>query len=112
MNGDCGYGFSGNYKNPKTAGACSGYYSYNDKTCDLACNIVEGHWFSMASYMGSHMYKDFIDSEQGWVLFYPDTGMGSGTTYAGKSLQDKVPTMYAMVDGSKSASEYKWVPTK
>ena len=40
-NGDCGWGYSGNFKDP-SGGSCSGTYAYSDTTCDqvrFACGL-------------------------------------------------------------------------
>lgn len=44
-----------------------------------------------------------------WTLNYPDSSMASGTTYAGKSMQEKGSTVYAMF--SSSSSIYNWLPS-
>ena len=55
LNGDCGWGYLGTNKNPNK-GECTGYMSYSDDTCDWACNITEGGWLLISSYLGAFMY--------------------------------------------------------
>ena len=50
-NGNCGNGYSGDYKDPSTA-ACTGQYAYNDETCNEACIVVEGIYWAICSYVG------------------------------------------------------------
>ena len=51
-NGNCGWGYSGNYVNPSTGG-CTGQYAYDDSTCDQACIVVEGIYWAITSYIGT-----------------------------------------------------------
>ena len=47
-NGNCGWGFSSDYKDPST-NACVGQYAYDDDTCDEACIVVEGIYWAIVS---------------------------------------------------------------
>ena len=55
MNGNCGWGFSKNYKNPSLKpDECS--YAYNDETCDETCAVTEGIYWALTSYLGAQYY--------------------------------------------------------
>ena len=53
-----------------------------------------------------------IDNQEGWMLYYPDTGMAStSTTYAGRTLQDISSAAYSLVGSPNPAQEYKFIPS-
>jgi len=75
LNGDCGYGFSGDYKNP-SEGTCTGYYAYDDTTCDERCIVTEGIYWSIVTYLGGQYWESNQQNvAKEWTLGTPDKGM-------------------------------------
>lgn len=111
-NGNCGFGYSGDYQDP--AGTeCTGTYAYNDDTCDLKCVVVEGIYWAIASYTGA-LYTDNMASfaQNEWLMVTPDNGMPllPANVANAATLQSGSPGMYSLVSGS--ASHQAWVPTR
>ena len=66
----------------------------------------------MTSYNGGYLWQTALDKQEGWRLFYPDTGMAtSDATYAGVTLQAKSSAAYSLVGSANPAQEYKFIPS-
>jgi len=57
LNGDCGWGFSGDWINPNSS-QCDGVYAYVDETCGLECIVTEGIYWALTSVLGSQNYTE------------------------------------------------------
>lgn len=110
-NGDCGWGFSGNWIDPSSSG-CTGQYAYDDNTCDERCIVVEGIYWASVSYVGGLYTRARAASVQNeWLMPTPDTSMAvepSGVANA-RSLQAGAPTLYALVADTTSEG-HAWLP--
>jgi hypothetical protein len=110
-NGDCGWGYSGDWKDPSGNG-CTGQYAYDDDTCDEACIVVEGIYWASVSYMGGLYTQQRAASIQNeWLLATPDASMAvepPGVANA-ISLQAGSPALYALVADTTSEG-HAWLP--
>jgi len=110
-NGDCGHGYSGDYKDPSSS-ACTGQYAYNDETCDAACYIVEGIYWAIATYIGGLYTSARAGGTQNeWLMCTPDDGMAvvpEGVANA-RTLQSGSAAMYALVSDRTTAG-HEWIP--
>lgn len=111
-NGNCGWGYAGNFKDPST-GECAGQYAYDDETCDARCIIVEGIYWAVVSYIGG-LYTDerAAGAQNEWLMTTPDEGMPvipEGVSNA-KSLQAGAPALYALVSDTTSPGGHAWLP--
>eukprot|EP00588_Corethron_pennatum_P009986 CAMPEP_0194266990 /NCGR_PEP_ID=MMETSP0169-20130528/1688_1 /TAXON_ID=218684 /ORGANISM="Corethron pennatum, Strain L29A3" /LENGTH=451 /DNA_ID=CAMNT_0039007779 /DNA_START=55 /DNA_END=1407 /DNA_ORIENTATION=+ len=108
-NGDCGWGYTKNYKDP-SGNKCTGQYAYDDKTCTLDCVVVEGIYWAAASYVGALYTLEFAnDIKQEWLLATPDNSMPvlpAQVTNA-KALQSSA--LYALVSDTTSDG-HAWLP--
>ena len=110
-NGNCGWGYSGNYQNPSTS-SCVGQYAYDDSTCDARCIVVEGIYWAIVSYIGGLYTSDRASSvSQEWLMCTPDDGMTivpSGVSNAA-TLQSGSAALFALV-GDSTSDGNKWIP--
>ena len=87
-NGDCGWGYSGDWKDPSGNG-CTGHYAYNDETCDERCIVVEGiYWASVAYIGGLYTQQRAASIQNEWLLATPDASMAvepPGVAISGQS---------------------------
>ena len=112
-NGNCGWGFSGNWKDP-SGDTCSGQYAYDDDTCDEACIVVEGIYWAIASYTGAVYFTERAeDSQHEWLMATPDAGMPVLPNNVGnaKTLEEGSADLYALVADTTSRQN-KWIPSK
>ena len=56
LNGNCGWGFSGDWRDP-SGGNCTGFYAYDDETCDFSCIVTEGLYWGLTSLLGAQDYR-------------------------------------------------------
>lgn len=117
LKGDCGNGYSGDYKDPTlTPETCS--YSYDDGTCDASCIVIEGIYWSLTTYLGAQYYSGSRAPGE-FLVNTPDTGMSIQTPGEGTwptlsswgTMQDKAADLYTLVS-DRGPSSSKWLPTK
>ena len=110
-NGDCGWGYSGDWKDPSGNG-CTGHYAYDDETCDERCIVVEGiYWASVAYIGGLYTQQRAASIQNEWLLATPDASMAvepPGVANA-ISLQAGSPDLYALVADTTSVG-HAWLP--
>jgi len=113
LNGNCGWGYAGTYKNPSTPGACVGTYAYSDKTCDERCVVVEGVYWAVVTKMGGLYTTARASSvKQEWLLTVPDKGMAAlpaGVANAA-TFEEGAPALHALVTDITSDG-HKWLPS-
>ena len=113
-NGNCGWGFAGNYKNPRgSSPACSGQYAYDDSTCDEGCIVVEGVYWASVAWMGGLMTNDRASSvAQEWQMTVPDATMASALPSGqanAKTLEEGAKSLFNLVSDTTSDG-HKWLP--
>jgi hypothetical protein len=110
-NGDCGWGYSGDWKDPSGNG-CTGHYAYDDDTCDERCIVVEGiYWASVAYIGGLYTQQRAASIQIEWLLATPDASMAvepPGVANA-ISLQAGSPSLYALVADTTPVG-HAWLP--
>jgi len=110
-NGDCGWGYLGNWQDP-SSDACTGQYAYDDPTCLDDCIVIEGIYWAIASYTGG-LYTDeradWISNE--WLMATPDAAFPVEPPEISNavSLQAGSPALYALVSDHTSHG-HKWLP--
>ena len=125
-NGDCGWGYSYDWKDPSGNGCtgpyaymyddwtcdCTGHYAYDDWTCDEPCIVVEGiYWASVAYIGGLYTQQRAASIQSEWLLATPDASMAvepPGVANA-ISLQAGSPDLYALVADTTSVG-HAWLP--
>ena len=110
-NGNCGHGYLGNWIDP-SSGRCTGQHAYNDETCDERCNVVEGLYWAVTSYIGG-LYTTTQTGEisNEWLMATPDANMPvwpRGTPNA-VSLEAGSPALYRLVSDTTSRG-HAWLP--
>ena len=121
LNGNCGWGYAGTYKNPSlrttytpgTRWGCVGTYAYNDKTCDERCVVVEGvYWATVTNMGGLYTTARASSVKQEWLLTVPDKGMAAlprGVANAA-TFEEGAPALHALVTDTESDG-HKWLPS-
>ena len=95
LNGDCGWGYAGNYKSP-SSGECTGFYAYDDETCDYQCTQTEGIFWSLTTILGAQNYTSRLEIiENEWVIGEPEV------------FKDKAADIHKLLT---SYEEYPWLP--
>jgi hypothetical protein len=70
-NGNCGWGYAGNYIDPSST-ACAGQYAYDDRTCDAECIVVEGIYWAIISHIGGlYTSSRARDIRNEWLMATP-----------------------------------------
>lgn len=115
MNGNCGWGYSGNWRNPEgNSPECSGSYAYNDPTCEMACIVVEGIYWASVTWMGGLMTNERAESvAMEWLATVPDASMVAAVPSNqknAKTLQEASPAMYALISDTTSKG-HRWLPS-
>lgn len=110
-NGNCGWGYKGNWKNP-SGNKCVGQYAYSDKTCKEDCIVVEGIYWASVSYIGGFYTRErAMTSQDEWLMTAPDAAMPvlpNGVSNA-RSLQTGSPALYELVSDTTSPG-HAWLP--
>ena len=72
LNGNCGWGYEGDYKSP-SGGECTGFYAYRDETCDYQCTQTEGIYWSLSTILGAQNYTSRLDGiADEWAIGEPE----------------------------------------
>jgi len=96
LNGDCGWGYTGDWIDP-SSGNCSGFYAYNDETCDEECLVAEGIYWALTSILDTQNYSDRIDYiSNEWLLYTSDL------------VETNAPDLYSLLTDKAS---HPWLPT-
>lgn len=110
-NGNCGWGFKRNYKNP-SGNSCQGQYAYDDTTCDEACIVVEGIYWASISYIGGLYTNQRASSvKREWLMTSPDAGMPVVPSNVGnaRTLEAGAPALYNLVS-TTTGPKHAWLP--
>jgi len=92
LNGDCGNG--SDYTNP-SGGGCTGYYAYDDRTCDENCLVGEGIYWAITSLLGAQEYQAEAIKQE-WTL------------YSKALMESKAPELTSLLRNKES---FPWLPT-
>ena len=110
-NGNCGHGYLGNWIDP-SSGQCTGQHAYNDETCDEECNVVEGLYWAVTSYIGGlYTATQTGNISNEWLMATPDANMPvwpRGKPNA-VSLEVGSPALYRLVSDTTSRG-HAWLP--
>lgn len=97
LNGDCGFGYYNTYKDP-SSGECTGFYAYDDPTCDYQCIQTEGLYWALTSLLGAQNYTTRMDEIQNeWLLAQP---------------RDMRRNASDLVDLLEDHDKFAWLPRK
>ena len=110
-NGDCGFGYLGNWQNPSNS-TCSGQYANKDEACNEACTVLEGVSKAVAAYTGG-LYTDerALSADDEWLMCTPDKAFAvepPGVRNA-VSLQDGSQALYKLVSDN-TLYGHTWLP--
>ena len=77
-NGNCGHGYLGNWIDP-SSGQCTGHWAFNVRSCDEECNVVEGLYWAVTSYIGGlYTATQTGNISNEWLMATPDATCPSG----------------------------------
>ena len=97
INGDCGSGEEGTYKDP-SLNQCTGFYAVEDKGCDYDCRINLGIYWSLTSILGAQNYTSNIHNiNEQWMLGEP------------ADFKEKAPKLNYLLNNH---AYYTWLPSK
>ena len=109
LNGDCGWGYSGDWIDPNSA-QCDGVYAYDDETCDVECVITEGIYWALTSVLGSQNYTaraEEISSE--WLMAYPTNVTECEPQPYCEEMDKYAADLYTLLT---SYDDWAWIPSK
>jgi hypothetical protein len=113
-NGDCGWGYTNNFKSPTGANPkCTGSYAYSDDTCTEECVVTEALYWSSVTYIGG-LFTDIRaeSTENEWLMTVPDASMKSSVDTSNKNaqtLEEGSKALYDLVSDTTSEKN-KWLP--